>query len=385
MRRIVCVSVGRSDVSILRPIIKELRETSGVQPVVIAIRGREARRQGGANLHLSEPFDVDETIPLGVDTNDPAGMANAIGRGVLLFAKIFQRLSPHIVLVVGDRFETFSAATAALPLGIPLAHVHGGEVTEGALDDSWRHAISKMSHLHFVSARVFRDRLVRMGEEPWRITVSGAPGLDNLSCHALLSRTELERVLRMSLTPAPLMVTYHPVTLDPRSAGQQIQGLLAALSRLKIPVVITAPNADAGYRDVRKALRAFVGRTPSARWVEGLGSQGYYTLMTHARAMVGNSSSGIIEAASFRLPVVNIGFRQAGRMHGPNVVDVGDNADDIVSGVRRTTTERFRKNLARRNPYGDGGAAWRIVDVLRSVPLDQKLRMKRFYDGGRGD
>jgi UDP-hydrolysing UDP-N-acetyl-D-glucosamine 2-epimerase len=285
-----------------------------------------------------------------------------------------------MLVLLGDRYETLAAASAALPFNIPIAHIHGGALTEGATDDAIRHAISKMSHLHFVAARAYAQRLRRLGEERWRITVSGAPGLDAVRRLARMSPAELEGDLGVPIGSATLLVTYHPETLDPDRA--HVAELLAALDRIDAPIVITSPNADPGRGAIQRAIETFVRRGPDRVLVANLGQRRYLSLLAAVGAMVGNSSSGIIEAPSFHLPVVNIGGRQRGRLRARNVIDAPARRGDIERAIRRALSPRWRRSLrGLRNPYGDGSAPRRIAAVLARTPLDGRLLVKRFADG----
>jgi UDP-hydrolysing UDP-N-acetyl-D-glucosamine 2-epimerase len=285
--------------------------------------------------------------------------------------------------VLGDRFEMLSAATAALPLRVPLAHIHGGEITEGALDDAVRHAMTKLSHLHFVATEEYAARVIGLGEEPWRVIVSGAPALDNLRVLQLMPRDELERTFELEAGRPFLLATWHPVTLQPEQGAAQLEALLDALQASGLPAVITYPNADMGSAAIIERLRAFAAGRADVRLVRNLGTRAYFSAMAHAAAMIGNSSSGIIEAASFQLPVVNIGDRQRGRVRGINVIDCAPAVDAIGAALAEAISPSFRQALRGcRNPYGDGAAAARIVDTIASVPLDDRLLRKRFHEGG---
>jgi UDP-hydrolysing UDP-N-acetyl-D-glucosamine 2-epimerase len=266
-------------------------------------------------------------------------------------------------------------------LRIPVAHVHGGEATLGALDESFRHAITKLSHLHFPAAQPYADRIVQMGEAPWRVAVSGAPALDGLRDLPPADAASFERDYRVPLTPAPLLVTCHPVTLELDSLPAQLDALLGGLDDVDLPVIVTDPNADEGGDVIRQRLAAFEKSRPGVYRVANFGRQGYFDAMRLASAMVGNSSSGIIEAASFGLPVVNVGSRQAGRIRGANVIDVGYDRTAIASAIRTAVSPEFRARLHdAANPYDHGGAARLIVDRLKSVGLGDDLLRKVFHD-----
>jgi len=352
-----------------------------------------AWKEGVAGMHLApefgltveaitaDGFSVAERVEMLRSSDAPEGIAASMGVGVMGFARAFARTRPDLLVVLGDRVEMHAAALAALPFTIPVAHLHGGELTEGAIDDALRHSLTKLSHLHFVSTEAHARRVLQLGEEPWRVIVSGAPSLDHLRTTALLDRRELERRFGLRLDAAPLVVTYHPVTLEYADAEQQIRELLGALEAFELPIVFTLPNADTHGRVIRRAIEAFVARHPASRLVENFGPQGYLSLMALAAAMVGNSSSGLVEAPSFGLPVVNVGTRQQGRLRAENVIDVGYDREGVIAAIRKALSPSFRTALrGRPNPYGDGHAAEIIVKRLTEVPLDDRLIRKRFVD-----
>ena len=274
-----------------------------------------------------------------------------------------------------------AAAVAALPLTIPVAHLHGGEVTEGAIDEQARHAITKLAHLHFPAAEPYAGRILQMGEESWRVHCCGAPGLDRLARLASVPREELARRVGLPLLRPTLLVTFHPVTLEPEETGRQVGELAAALEAVNGTVIITYPGADVGHREVISRLEALAASRPETRMAIGLGEDGYCSLLREADVMIGNSSSGLIEAPSFGLPVVNVGSRQRGRLRAANVIDVEPARNEIVAGVRRALDPAFRASLAGLvNPYGDGHAAPRIAKVLAGVELGPRLLRKQFVD-----
>ncbi|HEV7402713.1 MAG TPA: UDP-N-acetylglucosamine 2-epimerase [Chthoniobacteraceae bacterium] len=383
-RSIGVVTVARSDFGIYRSLLRAISDDPNVELRIYA-----------SGTHLSEAFGetvreieaagyaVAERVPVLTGDDSPAGVAAAIARGVGSFAEIFARSAPDVLVVLGDRFDMFAAAVASIPFNIPLAHIHGGEVTEGAIDDGMRHAITKLAHLHFPAAEPFAARLRQMGEEPWRITMVGAPALDGLDEMKLMSRDELEKRFDIDLIDPPLLVTFHPVTRQPGDTEAQIAELLKALEKSRSPIIFTAPNADTHGQMVRKAIEAFIAREKRARLIENFGQPGYFSMLTQAKAMVGNSSSGIIEAASFHLPVVNVGDRQKGRAHGFNVIDCPCIAAEIEVAIREATSRTFRREIAdRTNPYRplNRDAAPVILEKLRTVPLVERLLIKRFID-----
>lgn len=382
MRTIGVVTVARSDYGIYRPVLRRIQADKRLRLHLI-VAGAHLRAEFGRTIREIEAdgFPVGARVDLLRGSDSPLAIAEAIGRGVAAYARCYARRRPDLLVVLGDRFEMYAAAVAALPFAIPIAHIHGGELTAGAMDDAIRHSMTKLSHLHFVSTREYARRVIQLGEEPWRVMVSGAPSLDNLRAMNLLSRGELERQFGVNVDPAPLLVTFHPVTLETGRTEDYTRELLAALETVALPVVFTAPNADTHGRRIRRLVARYVKANATARFVENLGTRGYFGLMAHARVMVGNSSSGILEAASFKLPVVNIGTRQEGRVRPRNVIDVGYGRHDIAGGIRRAISRSFRDSLADLcNPYDAGGAATTIVRRLIHVPIGNKLVMKRFHD-----
>lgn len=381
MRTIGVVTVARSDYGYYLPILQRIQAERGLKLHLI-VSGMHLSPEFGLTerVIVEDGFPIGDRVEMLLASDTPEAVAKSIGLGTIGFAQSYVRLRPDILLVLGDRFEMLSAVLAALPLRIPVAHVHGGELTEGAMDDAIRHSITKMSHLHFVATEEYARRVIQMGEEPERVTVSGAPSLDNLRRIRLRRREELEKRHRLGLLRPFLLVTYHPVTLEHEQTKQHISELLAALEKANAPVVFTYPNADMGSRVIIENIRQFAARRRNTYLTINLGTQDYFSMMKHAAAMVGNSSSGIIEAASFRLPVVNIGSRQRGRVRGKNVLDVECKRGEIVRAIQKALSREFRKSLAdHANPYGDGHAAERIVARLKQVSLDGALIRKRFH------
>jgi len=307
-----------------------------------------------------------------------------MGLGTIGFAQVFARSRPDILVVLGDRFEMHAAALAALPYNIPVAHIHGGEITEGAFDNALRHSLTQLSHLHFVATEEYGQRVIQMGSEPWRVTVSGALSLDNVRTIKLLNRGELEARVGLSFARPPILVTFHPVTLEYEDTEWHVSELMAALQVVDLPIVFTMSNADTNGRSITEKMKEFVRQRPSACLVDNLGTQAYFSLMAQAAVMVGNSSSGIIEAMSFELPVVNIGTRQTGRIRPQNVIDVGYGCGEIVAALRHALEPEARSRLrGHANLYGDGCAANRIVAKLKEVPLDSRLLRKRLSAAGK--
>lgn len=382
MRSIGVVTVGRSDYGIYIPILKRIQQESDLQ-LQLFVGGMHLSERFGMSVNMikADGFPIIDQIKMLAGNDRPQDIAQSIGQGVIGFSKAFVEHRPDILVVLGDRFEMYSAALAALPFNIPVAHIHGGEITKGAIDDSLRHSMTKLSHLHFVSTDVYAKRVIQLGEEPWRVVVSGAPSLDNLDIMQYLSQKELEEILGIDLDQPTLLVTFHPVTLEGDQAENQIDALIAALNQCGLAAIFTMPNADANNRIITEKITAYVNQHPTSKMVDNLGSLRYFSLMKYVKAMVGNSSSGLIEAPSFKLPVVNIGIRQEGRVRAANVIDVPCITESILPAINKAVSTEFHaalKNLD--NPYKKAGAAKTIVNKLKSVRIDSNFLTKTFFD-----
>jgi UDP-N-acetylglucosamine 2-epimerase (non-hydrolysing)/GDP/UDP-N,N'-diacetylbacillosamine 2-epimerase (hydrolysing) len=328
---------------------------------------------------------IDRRVDMDLNEDSGPGNAKAIGRGVAGFADAFSELRPAILVLLGDRFELFSPAIAALMLRIPIAHIHGGERTEGAIDEAVRHAITKMASLHFAATEEYRKRIIQMGEMPSRTFNFGAPGLDELFSERLMTQQELESDLGVSLDDHIAIVTYHPETQEVTSSREQIRIVLSAIEKSPVKAVFTMANADAGGQVINQAIQKFCSRNPKRfKLVANMGRRRYLSCLQHFRLMIGNSSSGLVEGPSFKIPVVNIGDRQRGRVRGRNTIDVTRDDVAIRKGIERALSSRFRASLrGMKNPYDrfhDGRTSERIKNVLKDVDLPQDFLKKSFND-----
>ena len=367
------VSTSRADLGIYQPVWAALDAGDRIESSVLLV--------GDHDAEWLEDVDGIERVPGGVDGDSAVAVGRWLGHVVEATAEILSRTRPDIVVVLGDRTEMHAAASAAVPFLIPLAHIHGGELSLGAIDDALRHSLTKLSHIHFVSTERYAERVVQMGEERWRVIVSGAPGLDNVSSVDLMDAVQLEGELGVPKDGRMVLVTMHPETLDPGREAEHMSALLDALDGWEGPVVFTAPNDDVGRSTIVSSIETYVHGHPNALLIPDAGTRGYLSLMTRADVMVGNSSSGIIEAASFGLPVINVGHRQDGRIRAANVIDVEHASGEISSAMAKACSEEFRVSLAELvNPYGDGHAGERIASTLVAIELSPRLMNKRFQD-----
>lgn len=372
----------RAEYGILRPVLRAIMAEDALS-LRLLVCGTHLSQEFGHTVERIENDGIPvagriETLP-GDDSAEAA--ARSIAAGVSGFAHSFAAHRPDMLLLTADRPEMLAAAGAALNFAIPVAHLHGGELTFGAVDDAIRHALTKLSHLHFVATETYARRVIQMGEDPGRVHVTGAPGLDNIREIEPLDDAALAGAIGMPLEPAPLLCTFHPVTLEAESTMDQLAALLGALADSGRPVVMTYPNSDPLGRRIIAAIEAFAAAHAVVKVVPDLGTRDYFSLMRRAAAMVGNSSSGITEAASFELPVVNIGSRQAGRLRAANVIDARPERNAILAAIGKATSPGFRATLnGLANPYGDGHAAARIVAALRDTPTGPGLMIKQFQD-----
>lgn len=382
-RRICIVTGSRAEYGLLRPVIDGLLADPALE-LQLVVTGMHLSAEFGSTWREIEadgiPIAARVEMLLGSDT--AVGVTKSTGLGMIGFADAFARLGPDIVVLLGDRFEILAAATAALLAAIPVAHLHGGETTEGAFDEAIRHAVTKMAQLHFVAARPYRDRVIQLGEAPERVFEVGGLGVDAIGRIARMSRDELEADLGVDLARRSLLITFHPVTLDAGSAEDQLRALLAALDDCEAgtTLIFTMPNADTGGRALRALVEDFVADRPDAHAFASLGQRRYLSLLGEVDAVIGNSSSGLAEAPSFGIGTVNIGDRQTGRLKASSVIDCDPTRYGIARALRRLRDADFVASLADTvNPYGRGGAGPAIVEVLRTVSLDGLVK-KRFHD-----
>lgn len=385
MCRTICVVTGsRAEYGLLFWIMRHLADHPDVRLQIIATGMHLSPKFGFTWRQIeNDGFFINRRVEIPLDSDSHHGMAASTGIAMSGLADALHELAPDLVLVLGDRFEILAAAAAAALLRIPVAHIHGGEVTEGAIDDSLRHAITKLSRLHFTSAEAYRNRVIQMGESPERVFCFGAPGLDSITALPLLDQDQLPEALGFDPGSRYLLVTYHPVTLGTTHGVADLEELFSALLGLPADVrfVMTMPNADAGGRAIFEAIHHFVAQLPArAAAFTSLGQLRYLSAMKHSIAVVGNSSSGIIEAPAFGVVTVNIGDRQQGRIRASSVIQCATDRASILDALHQAMSPEFRSIAAKtKNPYGVAGASAKIARVLADYPLDA-LDRKSFHD-----
>jgi GDP/UDP-N,N'-diacetylbacillosamine 2-epimerase (hydrolysing) len=381
--RKICVVTGtRAEYGLLRWVMQGIRDSGELQLQVIAT-GMHLSPEFGLTYREIEAdgFRIDRKVEMLLSSDTPSGVSKSMGLGMIGFSDALDALRPDMVLLLGDRFEIFAAAAAAMVMRVPIAHLHGGESTEGLIDEAIRHSITKMSQLHFVAAREYRDRVVQLGEDPSRVFLVGGLGVDSLRHTALLSRADLEQSLGVTFRERNLLVTFHAVTLEDATAAEQMRELTAALESFPDSLILfTMPNSDPDGRALFAIVNEFVESHDNAYVFTSLGQTRYFSCVDQVDGVVGNSSSGLAEVPSFRTGTVDIGDRQRGRLKAPTVISCVPERTAIVEAIRRLYSPDFQQLIATScNPYGDGGAADRIVSVLRDVDLSDILK-KAFFD-----
>ncbi len=377
-RKIAVVTSSRADYSHLYWPLHDLAAHPEVDLQLIVMGSHLAPAFGSTVREIeNDGIPIAGRVDCLLSSDTDTGMAKTIGVAVLGLADLLGQMRPDLLLLIADRYEMLAPASVGLALRIPIAHIEGGEISEGAIDDAVRNALTKMSHIHFTSTHNARERVIAMGEEAWRVHHSGAPSLDHLRRSRLLTRGQLEARLSVSLDQPTILVAYHPVTILRETTGEA-DALFAALDRAPGQILFSYPNVDAGSHRLIERSRAFATRRQNAHVFVNLGAIAFWSLLQNVDMLAGNSSSGIMETASFALPTIDIGLRQKGRERARNVLDATPDADTILQKIGEARSEAFRSSLTgMENPYGDGHASEKIVQVLTKVPLTQELLIKR--------
>ncbi|MBU2044090.1 MAG: UDP-N-acetylglucosamine 2-epimerase (hydrolyzing) [Candidatus Omnitrophica bacterium] len=383
MKKICFITSSRAEYGLLRPLLREVVGDSDLKSQLIAT-GMHLESDFGLTYKEIEQdgFSIDEKIEIFLNSDTPVGISKSISLGISGLSEAYDRLKPDIVVVLGDRFEILSAAIAAHIARIPIAHIHGGEVTQGSFDDAFRHSMTKMSHLHFTSTEDYRRRVIQLGESPERVFNVGALGVDNIKGLKLLSKEELEKDLDFKFQKHNLLVTFHPVTLESNTSEGQFKNLLDVLEGLdQTGIILTKSNADVGGRVINKMIDQYVNNnSQKAKAFTSLGNLKYLSTMQLVDAVVGNSSSGIIEALSFKIGTINIGDRQKGRIRAESIIDCEPTKEEIKASFEKLYSKEFQQGLASVvSPYGDGQAAKRINHIFKNFDVKGSLK-KAFYD-----
>jgi len=385
MKRI-CVFTGtRSEYGLLYPLLKKIQKSKDFDLQLI-VSGMHLSSEFGLTYKQIEAdgFKIDEKTEILLSSDTDEGVCKTIGVALISLTDSLRRLKPDLFIVLGDRYETFAASLTAYTMKIPIAHIHGGETTEGAFDEAYRHSITKMSYLHFTSTEVYKHRVIQLGESPERVFNVGAIGLDNINELQLMTIEELEKEIGVCLKEKKnVIVTFHPTTLEPETNQENTLQLLMALDQTDdIKILFTKSNSDSQGRRINELLAEFVDKNPEkSKLIDSLGQLRYLSCLKHFDCVIGNSSSGIIEAPYFKTPTVNIGDRQKGRVKPESVIDCNTYSLDIKRAIEKAFSQEFRSSIKKMNlPYGDGHASDKIMDILKSELKSEINLKKQFYD-----
>lgn len=385
MKRIGIMTGTRAEYGLLKSLMQEINKDNDLELYLIVSGMHLSPEFGMTYKEIEEDgFEINAKVEMLLSSDSPAGISKSIGLGVIGFADEFQRADLDMLILLGDRYEALSAAICALVMRIPIAHLHGGELTEGAIDEGIRHSITKMSYLHFTSTEQYRNRVIQLGENPERVFYVGALGVENIKKINLMTKEELERSIHFEIDENTVIVTYHPVTLENNTVEEQFLNLLEVLDRNpKIRMIFTKANADTNGRIVNELIDKYAAQNSErACAFVSLGQKRYLSALKYCRIVIGNSSSGIIEAPSFGKPIINIGDRQKGRICADSVINCGYTQQEIQQAMETALTKEFENKASNcRNPYEKENTAANIISVIKDYLLNDKIKLKKgFYD-----
>lgn len=385
MKRIGIMTGTRAEYGLLKSLMQEINKDNDLELYLIVSGMHLSPEFGMTYKEIEEDgFQINAKVEMLLSSDSPAGISKSIGLGVIGFADEFQRADLDMLILLGDRYEALSAAICALVMRIPIAHLHGGELTEGAIDEGIRHSITKMSYLHFTSTEQYRNRVIQLGENPERVFYMGALGVENIKKINLMTKEELERSIHFEIDENTVIVTYHPVTLENNTVEEQFLNLLEVLDRNpKIRMIFTKANADTNGRIVNELIDKYAAQNSErACAFVSLGQKRYLSALKYCRIVIGNSSSGIIEAPSFGKPIINIGDRQKGRICADSVINCGYTQQEIQQAMETALTKEFENKASNcRNPYEKENTAANIISVIKDYLLNDKIKLKKgFYD-----
>lgn len=385
MKKIISIlTATRAEYGLLKPIIVKLNTVNDLDVRIVATGAHLSSEFGLTYQEIEKDgFIIDEKIEIPLSTDTPSSISKSMGLAMIGFADYFEELNPDLLVVLGDRYETLAVATSAMNQRIPIAHIHGGEITEGAIDDAIRHAITKLSYLHFTSTEEYRKRVIQLGEHPIRVYNVGAIGIENILNEKLLSKEELENELNLDLSKPYAVVTFHPVTLENNSSAKQIKSLLEVCKECEnLNFVFTKANADVGGRIINQFIDKYADENDNITAFISLGMVNYLSALQYSSMVIGNSSSGLLEAPSFGIPTINIGDRQKGRLQASSVINCESTKVSIKQAIKQGMSESFiEKAKEIINPYGTGNTSEKVVEVIKEYVLGEKIDLKKkFYD-----
>ena len=384
MKKISILTATRAEYGLLKPIIKKLKEVSDFD-VRVVVTGAHLSPEFGLTFKEIEQdgIEIDEKIEILLSADTPSSISKSMGLAMISFSDYFERLNPDMLIVLGDRYETLAVCCTAMNQRIPIAHLYGGETTEGAVDESIRHSITKLSYLHFTSTEEYRRRVIQLGEQPNRVFCVGTIGIENVLNESLMSKAELEAFINFKLDMPYAVITFHPVTLEDNNSVEQFEALLdACKSHKEMKFIFSKANADANGRVINQLIERFVRENDNAVVFASLGMVKYLSTVKYSSMVIGNSSSGLLEAPSFGVPTINIGDRQKGRLQSDSVINCEPINGKIDEAITLALTKEFKEKAHNTiNPYGDGNTSGKIVNEINNFLLNNKIDLKKkFYD-----
>ena len=385
MKNIAVITGTRAEYGLLKNIMYAIDKQEELKLQLIVTGTHLSQKYGMTINDIKEDgFKIDAICPILLDYTGKDKNAREMSIAINEFSVTFSRLKPDIVLILGDRYETFAAATTAMTMNIPIAHIAGGEITEGAMDEQIRHAITKMSHIHFAGAEIYAENIRNMGEESWRVYNVGDSGIENIKLTKLMSKSEIEADLGIEIDQDTILATYHPVTLEVQQVEEQMKNVLEAISKVNKTVIFTYPNADNGGEKIIALLNEFKKSNPNVHLFKNLGSQRYLSVMKQCGLVLGNSSSALIEAPFLKIPVVNIGNRQKGRLMADNIIQADYSVESIYNSIQKAMSNEFREKVKyTKSLYGEGNTSKEIVKVLKEININDRLMKKKLIWGER--
>jgi GDP/UDP-N,N'-diacetylbacillosamine 2-epimerase (hydrolysing) len=392
IKKIFVFTSARADYGLLRWIIKRFQGSSAFETYII-VGGTHLSEKYGYTIKEILKDNVRNTIqlPFLSASSDATSLVSSVGNGLIQISQVFSLYKPDFLILLGDRYELLISAVGSLMYKVPILHLHGGERTEGVIDEQVRHAITKMAHIHMPSTEFYAENISKMGEEDWRIHIVGAPGLENIKKLELYSKKKILNLSGIDVDKPTTLCTYHPVTLEEEeSATWQIENLLKALSQFDLQIVFTRPNAEVGSDKIVKMIKDFVSKSANTFFFDSLGSRLYLSFLKYTKAIVGNSSSGIIEAPSFHIPTVNIGNRQKGRFKPESVIQTGYSVNEITKGLKKALYDKefLEKIKYIKNPYGDGNTSKYVIEAMKEIlmiPKEKLLKKKLSFEVKRDE
>lgn len=383
MKKVLVFTDTRAEYGILKNTLNKIKQSKELE-LCIVVTGTHLLKKYGYTVNeiIEDGFEIAERIEPVLEQDESVRISVEMGNLLIQLAKVFTELKPNILLLFGDRYEVLAAAAAAVSMHLPIAHISGGEITEGAMDEQIRHAVTKMAHIHFPGAAKYAENIKNMGEESWRIFNVGDPGIENVKKTAVRNKAELEEELKIEINQKTLLVTYHPVTLEIEALENQIENLIAALSNYQGTKIITYPNSDDGSELIISKLKKFAHRDSSVCLVQSLGIERYISVMHYCGAVIGNSSSAIVEAPALKKAVINIGNRQKGRLMAESIICCGNSTEEIEAALQKAFSPEFQKTVQESESlYGEGNTSEEIVKVLENLAIDEKLLKKKLVWG----